>query len=48
MTLFTLHHHENQKSFLRFLLPWLDIHGEGSEISVGKKILVDRIRFLEN
>jgi len=37
MTPWALHHNANQKSFLRILLPWGDIHGEGGEISPGDK-----------
>jgi len=39
MTPFTLHHNANQKSFLRFLQHWVDIYGEGGEISADRKIL---------
>ena len=37
MTPLVLHHHENQKSFLRFLLPWADIHEVVGEIGLGDK-----------
>jgi len=44
-----LHHNGNQKSVIRFLLPWVDIQGEGArEVLVKKFLLIDRIRFLEN
>ena len=33
-----LHHNWNQKSFLKFLLLWLDIHGKVGDLSAGEKI----------
>jgi len=39
MTALALHDNGNQKSSLRFLLRWVDIHGEGGEIGPGDKII---------
>ena len=37
---FVLRHHENQKSFLRYLLPWVDMQEEGSETGTDEKIVI--------